>query len=202
MSSVTPLARPPRVCVFCGSSAGNRPDYAEAAAALGTEMARRGIGLVYGGAKVGLMGVVANAVLAGGGDVIGVIPEALVERELAHPALTRLEKVPTMHARKARMADLATGFIALPGGLGTLEELFEVWTWAQLGHHTKPCALLDVAGFYSGLAGFLDTLVTEGFVRGAHREMLIAESDPAILLDRMADYRPPALVKWIRSGER
>lgn len=202
MPSVPPLARPARVCVFCGSSAGARPDYAEAAAALGAEIARRGLGLVYGGAKVGLMGTVADAVLAGGGDVIGVIPEALVERELAHPGLTRLEKVPTMHARKARMADLSSGFIALPGGLGTLEELFEVWTWAQLGHHAKPCALLDVAGFYSGLAGFLDTLVTEGFVREAHRTMLIAESDPAVLLDRMAGYRPPTQVKWIRSGER
>ncbi|MGH2341795.1 TIGR00730 family Rossman fold protein [Segnochrobactraceae bacterium EtOH-i3] len=202
MSSTPPLLRPLRLCVFCGSNAGNRPDYAEAATALGAEMARRGIGLVYGGAKVGLMGAVADAVMAGGGEVIGVIPEALVERELAHGGLTRLEKVPTMHARKARMADLSSGFIALPGGLGTLEELFEVWTWAQLGHHTKPCALLDVAGFYSGLAGFLDTLVTEGFVREAHRTMLISESDPARLLDRVADYRPPTLVKWIRSGER
>lgn len=202
MSSAPPLVRPARVCVFCGSSAGARPDYAAAATALGAEIARRGLGLVYGGAKVGLMGTVADAVLAGGGDVIGVIPEALVERELAHPGLTRLEKVPTMHARKARMADLATGFIALPGGLGTLEELFEVWTWAQLGHHAKPCALLDVAGLYSGLARFLDTLVTEGFVREAHRTMLIAESDPAVLLDRMAAYRPPTQVKWIRSGER
>ncbi len=202
MSSAPPLARPPRLCVFCGSSAGARPDYAEAAAALGTEIARRGIGLVYGGAKVGLMGIIADAVLAEGGEVVGVIPEALVERELAHPRLTRLERVATMHARKARMADLASGFIALPGGLGTLEELFEVWTCAQLGHHAKPCAVLDVAGYYSGLGTFLDTMVTEGFVREGHRSMLIAESDPAVLLDRIADYRPPTLVKWIRSGER
>lgn len=167
-----------RLCVFCGANAGNDPAYRDAAVTLGEELARQQIGLVYGGASVGLMGVVADAARALGGEVIGVIPQALVARELAHGSLTDLRVVATMHERKATMAELADGFIALPGGIGTLEELFEVWTWAHLGLHTKPCALLDVRGFYSKLTGFLDHVHAEGFLRPGVREMLLVAESP------------------------
>lgn len=186
-----------RVCVFCGSSAGTRPDYAEAARATGRLIAERGLGLVYGGGEVGLMGIVANAALAAGGEVIGVIPEALMRMEVGHPNLTALHVVGTMHERKAMMAELSDGFIALPGGIGTLEELFEVWTWGQLGLHPKPLGLLDVAGYYDPLHTFLDHTVAEGFLKDRHRAMVAVESAPAALLDRLAAYRPPETVKVV-----
>jgi uncharacterized protein (TIGR00730 family) len=189
------------ITVFCGSSAGVRPEYAAAATALGRALAERGLALVYGGASIGLMGRVADAVLAHGGTVIGVIPEALADKEIEHRGLTELHVVDSMHARKRMMADRADAFVALPGGVGTLEELFEVWTWAQLGHHAKPCALLDVAGYYDSLTAFLDHTVIEGFVRPQHREMLIVETDPQRLLDRLATYRAPVVAKWIDRGE-
>jgi len=191
-----------RLCVFCGSSAGSRPDYFAAAEALGRTIAAAGGTLVYGGAKVGLMGALADAALAAGGEVVGVMPRALVEKEIAHQGLTELHVVGSMHERKAMMADRSDGFVAMPGGVGMLEELFEVWTWAQLGYHLKPVGLLDVAGFYGKLAAFLDHQVAEGFVRDAHREMLIVETTPERLLARFAAYEPPAVAKWIRSGER
>lgn len=190
-----------RLCVFCGSNLGTRPEYQAAARALGTALGARGIGLVYGGARVGLMGAVADAALAAGGEVIGVIPQALRDKEVAHTGLTDLRVVGSMHERKALMADLSDGFVALPGGLGTYEELFEVWTWAQLGFHAKPVAVLDVAGFYAPLAAFLDAAVGEGFVRREHRGMLLVESEPVRLLERMVAYTPPVVEKWLVRGE-
>jgi uncharacterized protein (TIGR00730 family) len=187
-----------RVCVFCGSSSGARPAYAEATAELARLLVADGLGLVYGGANVGLMAVLADTVLAEGGDAIGVIPQPLVDREIAHPGLRDLRVVGSMHERKALMAELGDAFIALPGGLGTLEELFEVYTWSQLGLHAKPCALLDVEGYYAGVADFLDHAVTERFVREDHRAMLVVESDPRTLLDRLSDFEPAAVQpKWI-----
>jgi uncharacterized protein (TIGR00730 family) len=189
------------ITVFCGSSAGVRPEYGAAADELGHTLAELGLTLVYGGASVGLMGRVADAALAHGGRVVGIIPEALASKELAHRGLTELHVVQSMHARKQMMAERADAFVALPGGVGTLEELFEVWTWAQLGHHDKPCALLDVAGYYERLAEFLDHTAAEGFVRPAHREMLIVETDAHRLLDRLASYRAPTVAKWIARDE-
>lgn len=188
-----------RICVFCGSNPGRSPAYREAAIALGQTLARRRIGLVYGGASVGLMGVVADTVLAAGGEAIGVIPEMLVAKEIAHPGLTEQHVVPSMHARKAKMAELADGFVALPGGVGTLEELFEVWTWAQLGSHAKPCGLLDVNGFYGKLEAFLDHVVDEGFLREGHRRMLMVAAAPDALLDAFATYTPPVVHKWVET---
>ncbi|SEP52671.1 TIGR00730 family Rossman fold protein [Amycolatopsis saalfeldensis] len=173
-----------RVCVFCGSSMGLSPVYAEAAAALGKELAQRGIGLVYGGASVGTMGAVADAALAAGGEVIGVIPEALSRVEIAHAGLTELHVVPDMHQRKAKMAALSDAFLALPGGAGTLEELFEVWTWAQLDLHAKPIGLVDVAGYYAPLMSFAEHMVTEGFLGAGYRDLLTIDADAAKLLDR------------------
>ncbi len=190
-----------RICVFCGSSSGNRPDYLEAANQLGTALAKAGIGLVYGGAQVGLMGEVANAALAAGGEVIGVIPKALVDRELAHEGLTKLKVVGSMHERKAMMAELSDGFIALPGGVGTFEELFEVWTWAQLGHHRKPCAVFNVSGYYDKLIDFLDHCVEQGFFKPVYRDMLIVEPSVESLLQAVSDYQPPSVVKWINSEQ-
>ncbi|HCE38481.1 LOG family protein [Alloalcanivorax profundimaris] len=189
------------VCVYCGSSPGRRGVYAEAARGLARELVKRDLGLVYGGASVGIMGVVADAVLDAGGRVTGVIPEALQEKELAHPGLTELHVTPSMHERKTRMAALSDGFIAMPGGVGTLEELFEIWTWGQLGWHDNPCALLNVDGFYDGLTHFLDHATGEAFLRPAHREMLIVESDPARLLDRMAEYQKPEAKTWVKKGD-
>jgi uncharacterized protein (TIGR00730 family) len=174
----------------------------EAAHLLGTALARNGIELVYGGASVGLMGAVADAVLAEGGRVIGVMPQALVDKEIAHTGLGDLRVVGSMHERKALMAELSDGFIALPGGLGTFEELFEVWTWAQLGYHKKPCALLNVAGFYDKLAHFLDDVVERGFVKPIHRAMLIVQDEPASLIEAIRAYEPPKVEKWIKAGER
>ena len=184
-----------RVCVYCGSSAGSHPAYMEAAVALGTVLAERGIGLVYGGASVGTMGAVADAAMAAGGEVIGVIPTHLAGREVAHANLTELHVVANMHERKARMAQLADGFLALPGGAGTLEELFEVWTWAQLGLHDKPIGLVDVDGYYQPLLTMTDHMVDAGFMRPAYRDMIAVNVDPAVLLDGFADYRGPA-AKW------
>ncbi|WP_243370268.1 TIGR00730 family Rossman fold protein [Microvirga solisilvae] len=191
-----------RLCVFCGSSAGQDPVYMETARLLGEALAKNGIELVYGGASVGLMGAVADAVLAHGGHVIGVMPQALVDKEIAHTGLSDLRVVGSMHERKALMAELSDGFIALPGGLGTFEELFEVWTWAQLGYHKKPCALLNVAGFYDKLAGFLDDVVERGFVKPIHRAMLIVRDEPEALIDAIKAYEPPKVEKWIKAGER
>ena len=186
-----------RVCVFTGSSAGVRGEYRDAAHDLGRLLAQRGIGLVYGGARVGLMGAVADAALEAGGSVIGVIPEALVAKEIAHTGLTELRVVGSMHERKALMADLSDAFVALPGGWGTLEEFFEVLTWAQLGLHRKPCGLLNVAGYFDGLLTFADHAAGEGFVRREHREMMFVADTPDVLLDRMARHQPPAVEKWI-----
>jgi len=190
------------VCVFCGSNAGARSVYAEAAREVGRAVAERGLTLVYGGAAVGLMGALADSALAAGGRVVGVIPTALVEREIAHPHLTETHQVKSMHERKAKMADLSDAFLALPGGAGTLEEVFEIWTWAQLGHHKKPVGLLNVDGFFDALLAFLDHQTRERFMRPEHRDMLIVESDPGELLRRFESYTPPVIEKWIRAGER
>lgn len=184
------------ICVFCGASPGANPIYAEAAAELGRSLAKAGVTLVYGGGEVGLMGVVADAAMAAGGEVIGVIPQSLQDSEIGHKGLTRLEVVSGMHARKARMAELADAFIALPGGLGTLEELFEVWTWGQLGYHGKPLGLLEVNGFYGKLIGFLDHLVEERFVRSTHRSMLQVRETPAELLEALSSWQPDVVPKW------
>jgi uncharacterized protein (TIGR00730 family) len=189
------------VCVFCGSNPGNDPVYADAARAMGAEIARRGLVLVYGGGAVGLMGIVADAALAAGGEVHGIIPRALREKEVGHYGLTRLEIVETMHIRKARMAELSDGFIAMPGGIGTFEELFEIWTWGQLGIHDKPLAFLNVAGFYDPLATFLDNTVEAGFLKQTHRAMAITDTQPATLLDRMEQYVPAVTYKWVEKEE-
>lgn len=189
------------VCVYCGSNPGRQPAYAEAARRLGEALVERGLGLVYGGASVGVMGVLADTVLALGGRVTGVIPEALVRREVAHPGLSELRVTGSMHERKTLMAELADGFVALPGGIGTLEELFEAWTWAQLGLHGKPCGLLNVAGYFDGLLAFLDHAVAERFVKEPHRGMLIVGDEPDDLLRRFEAYEAPAVRKWIAKGE-
>lgn len=185
------------VCVYCGSSPGEDPAYVAAAAEVGRLLARSGRTLVYGGGRVGMMGAVADAALAAGGRVIGVIPRSLVEKELAHRGVTELRVVATMHERKAVMADLADAFVALPGGVGTLEEIFEAWTWGQLGIHAKPYGLLDVAGFFTPLLDFLDRVVAAGFIRPEHRDMLLVDGDPAALLDRLERHRPAFVPKWM-----
>jgi hypothetical protein len=187
-----------RICVFCGSSAGDDPTYAQGARLLGGLLAQRNLGLVYGGGKVGLMGQVAHAAMERGGEVIGVIPRWLQEKELALTTITELRVVETMHERKTQMVSLADGFIALPGGLGTLEELSEVWTWGQLGLHTKPCGILNVRGYYDGLLEFLDRMEADQFIAGSHRHMVIVERDAERLLDRMEQYQAPAgdKAKW------
>lgn len=189
------------VCVFCGSNAGNDPRFAEAAREFGALLAKEGIALVYGGGHVGLMGVVADAVLANGGKAIGVIPRALWDREVGHRNLTEIHIVETMHERKAKMSSLADAFVALPGGLGTLEEIFEVWTWAQLGIHRKPVGFLDVEGFYSLLLEFLDRAVDAGFVRPQFRAIAIVDTDPAALLRSLGSYEPPRVERWIKASE-
>ena len=186
-----------RIGVYCGSNAGGRPDYRDAAARLGRLLGARRLGLVYGGGNVGLMGVVADAALQAGAEVIGVIPRGFVEKEVAHDGLSDLRIVSSMHERKAMMADLSDAFVALPGGLGTLEELFETWTWSQLGLHAKPCGILNVAGYFDPLVAFLDHAVSEGFVKPRHRALLIAEREPEPLVDRLAAFRPPRIEKWL-----
>ena len=189
------------ICVFCGSNRGVREEYAGAARAVAATLVRNDLTLVYGGGRVGLMGVVADEVLRLGGRAIGVIPRALWDREVGHAALTEVRIVETMHERKATMADLADGFIALPGGLGTLEEIFEIWTWAQLGMHQKPCGFLDAGGYYAPLMQFLDRAADEEFIRAETRRIAIVESDPDRMIERFRAYVPPAVEKWIRRDE-
>jgi len=184
------------VCVYCGSSYGANPIYTEAAQAFGRALVASNLALVYGGGKVGLMGVIADTVMAGGGRAIGVIPELLVDKEVGHAGLTELHVVPDMHHRKKMMADFADAFVALPGGAGTLEELFEVYTWAQLGYHRKPVGILNIGGFYDPLMALLDHTVREGFMREAYREMLQTDSDPAALIAKLQRYHAPEKDKW------
>ncbi len=196
------LPRSPRsVCIYCGSSPGKDPAHADAARSVGAELARRGIEVIYGGAHVGLMGMVADAALAGGGRVIGVIPQQLVRKELAHRHLTALHITSSMHARKAKMAELSEGFVALPGGVGTLEEIFEIWTWAQLGLHGKPVGLLNVGGYFDELVRFVDHASASGFIRAEQRGMLIVEPTIETLLARFEAWEPPVVEKWIARDE-
>jgi uncharacterized protein (TIGR00730 family) len=190
-----------RVCVFCGSSVGAKPAYAEAAREMGRLIAKKGIGLVYGGGNVGLMGVIADAALEAGGEVTGVIPLALADREIAHTGLTDLRVVDSMHTRKAKMAELSDAFIAMPGGVGTFEEFFEAITWTQLGLHRKPCGLLNVDGFYTPLERFIDQAVTEGFIRPVHRAAIVVDDNPERLLEALATIDLPNVPKWIRPDE-
>jgi len=186
-----------RICVFSGSNKGTRPEYQQAAQALGQELVARGLGLVYGGASVGLMGIVADTVLATGGEVIGVLPRGLFRREVAHTNLTALHEVGSMHERKALMADLADGFIALPGGFGTFDELFEIITWAQLGIHTKPIGLLNVANYFDPLLALVEHASQEGFIPPTYTSLLLHERTPGALLDAFEAYRPgPHVEKW------
>ncbi|RPI75311.1 MAG: TIGR00730 family Rossman fold protein [Desulfobacteraceae bacterium] len=184
------------VCVYCGSSPGRIDLYAESARTLAAALVDRNIGLVYGGASVGLMGLVADSVLTGGGRVTGVIPQAMVEKEIVHNGLTNLHITKSMHERKTIMSELSDGFIALPGGIGTLEELFEIWNWAELGYHQKPCGLLNIANYFDGLIGFLEHSVAEKFVKKSHFEMLIVESEPGRILERFTTYVPTYASKW------
>lgn len=185
------------ICVFAGSSIGRRPAYKQAAQHLGEELAKREIGLVYGGASIGLMGTVADAVLDNAGSAIGVLPEALAKVEIAHDGLSELRIVGSMHERKALMADLSEAFVVLPGGIGSMEEAFEIWTWSQLGIHNKPIGLLNVDGFYDGLETFLDHLVEEAFVKRTHRQIMLSESEPVALLDGLLNAEVPNVGKWI-----
>jgi uncharacterized protein (TIGR00730 family) len=189
------------LCVFCGSSPGIDPVYADAARAMGTAIAERGIRLVYGGGHVGLMGVVADAALRAGGQVVGIIPEALQRLELAHLALSELHVVRTMHERKALMNELSDGFIAMPGGFGTLEEFCEVLTWAQLGIHRKPCGLLNTNGFYTPLLTFFDQLVTHGFLHPDYRTLVLQHHEPHALLDTLMEHVPLKTIKWVERDE-
>jgi uncharacterized protein (TIGR00730 family) len=193
-----------RVCVFCGSSDGARPVYLETARRMGAAIAEKRLGLIYGGGRIGLMGAVADAALAAGAEVIGVIPEALAIKEVAHSGLTDLRVVQTMHQRKAMMADLSDAFIAMPGGYGTFEEFCEVLTWSQLSIHTKPCGLLNVEGYYDPFLALLDHATYEGFVRPQHRSLVLDECDPECLLERLAAWEPPThsiLDKWLTEDE-
>ena len=190
-----------RVCVFCGSNNGSNPAYIQASKAVGAILARRGHELVYGGGRVGLMGMVADTALAAGGTVIGVIPESLFKKEVAHQGLTDLRVVSSMHERKALMAELSDGFIALPGGFGTFEEFCEILTWAQLGLHQKPCGILNVEGYYDPLLTLFDFAMTENFLHPDHRALVLVEDRIEILLDSMTSYQPPLLDKWIDHDE-
>jgi uncharacterized protein (TIGR00730 family) len=192
---------PKRICVFCGSSRGVRPGYAASATALARHLVSRQIGIVYGGGRVGLMGALADAALAAGGDVIGVIPQSLADKELAHTGLSDLRVVGSMHERKAMMADLADAFIALPGGYGTFEEFCEVLTWTQLGLHRKPCGILNVEGYYDMLLALFDHAVAEQFVSPAHRHMVLSGSDPAALVQSLLEFKLPLADKWIARSE-
>lgn len=189
-----------RLCVFCGSSTGGNPAFAESTRQMGRVLATRGIDVVYGGGNVGLMGVLADSVLEAGGRITGVIPHALVARELAHQGLTALHVVDSMHERKALMAELADGFLALPGGFGTLEEFAEAVTWTQLGLQAKPCGLLNVAGFYDGLLAFLAHALQQEFLRPTHSQIVVADADPVALLDRLSRWSPPAVTRWLSAG--
>ena len=187
------------ICIFCGSSWGRRKEFEEAAVALSSEIARRGYKLVYGGSSVGLMGACADAAIAAGGEVIGILPHALKRKEIDHHGLKELILVDSMNERKTRMVELSDGFISLPGGIGTMDEMFEVWTWAMLGWHEKPSALMNVGGYYDDLIRFLDKTAKEEFVKQPHRDMLIVDSDPVSVLDRMEAYQSPkGIAKWIK----
>ena len=186
-----------RICVFCGSSAGTRPQYRKCAEELGAEFARRNIGLVYGGGNVGLMGAIADAVLESGGEAIGVIPEYLMTREIGHKQLTKLHIVHSMHERKALMADLSDAFIALPGGFGTFEEFFEVLTWSQLGLHLKPCGIVNVLNYYSPLLAMLDHAVEERFLKAQNRALVLSAENPQALLQALEEWRPVHVEKWL-----
>jgi uncharacterized protein (TIGR00730 family) len=189
------------VCVFCGSYQGAKPIYMTAAHQMGMGLAQRGLGLVYGGGRVGLMGAVANGTLAGGGKVTGVIPQSLVDRELAHTGLSETHVVSSMHERKAMMAEIADAFVALPGGFGTLDELFEIITWAQLGFHHKPIALLNVGGYFDPLITFIEHMATEGFIKPDHRNAVLVKNEVDALLDTLLSYQPPQLEKWVKKPE-
>lgn len=189
------------LCVYCGASVGTLPVYADAARVLATAMVERDIALVYGGGNVGLMGIIADEVLQRGGDVTGVIPTALVDREVGHQGLTRLHVVDTMHQRKAMMAELADGFIAMPGGIGTLEELFEVLTWSQLGFHDKPIGLLNVGGFYDGLITFIDHIASQGFLRTHHRQLLMHDADASDLLTQFTEWKSGSIDKLLNPAK-
>ena len=189
------------ICIFCGSSTGNRPVYADVAAQTGALLAREGLRVVYGGASVGLMGKVADAALAEGGEVVGVIPHGLNDKERAHKGLTELNVVDSMHERKAMMADLADAFMALPGGMGSLEEFAEIFTWAQLGIHTKPCGLLNVEGYYDPLIAYFDHAVDEGFLWQEHRDIVLVGETPDELLAQFRAYDPPPVKKWLDESE-
>jgi hypothetical protein len=189
------------ICIYCGSSPGRLDAYASAAFSLAESLVSRNIRLVYGGASIGIMGMVADQVLKLGGQAIGVIPKALAHKEVAHQYLTELHVTQSMHERKMLMAELSDGFIALPGGIGTLEELFEIWTWAQLGFHDKPCGLLNVEGYYDSLIKFLDHVRAEQFVKKHHYDILIVDTDPDALLDRYVNYQPLAVEHWVGKSE-
>ena len=189
------------ICVYCGSSPGRLDVYASAARALGHAMVERNLGLVYGGASIGLMGLIADTVMQLGGRAVGVIPKGLARKEVVHRHLTELHVTQSMHERKTLMAELSDGFIAMPGGIGTFEEIFEIWTWAQLGIHAKPCGLLNVAGYYDALTTFLDHAAAEQFLKPDQRSLLMVEQQPQALLDRFASYQPPSIRKWLVADE-
>lgn len=189
------------ITVFCGSSSGFRAEYAEAARVLARLFAENNIRLIFGGGKVGLMGIIADEVMRLGGEVIGIIPDSLDRKEVGHRGITELRVVDSMHERKAQMAELADGFIAMPGGIGTFEEFFEILTWAQLGFHEKPCAILNVAGYYDGLLALCDHAVQEGFLRPAHRQLILEDENPEILLEKMRNLKPVPVEKWIDEKE-
>lgn len=189
------------VTVFCGSNSGFRAEYAEAAKNLARLLSEQNIRLIYGGGKVGLMGIIADEVMRRGGEVIGIIPESLDKKEIAHRGITELRIVGSMHERKALMAELTDGFVAMPGGIGTFEEFFEILTWAQLGFHYKPCGILNVAGYYDGLLGLCDNAVSEGFLRDEHRRLILDETDAERLLVKMRDFKPPTTRKWIDEAD-
>lgn len=189
------------ICVFCASNPGHNPAYLALARTFGALLASRGQTVVFGGGRVGLMGALADAALAAGGEVVGVMPHALVQREAAHRGLTQLHIVNSMHERKAKMAELSDGFVALPGGIGTLEELFETWTWGHLGVHSKPTGLLDVADYWKSLVQFIDHMGNEGFMRPNTRELLLIDDNPGRLLDRMETYVAPQVTRWVHADE-
>ena len=186
-----------KLCVFCGSNTGHDPKYAEAARQMAAELLRNDIELVYGGGHVGLMGVIADSVLEGGGKVLGVMPTSLIEKEVGHDGLTEMIAVESMHERKEIMSERSDGFIAMPGGAGTFEEIFEQWTWAQLGFHAKPCTFLNIDGYYDPLIEMVHKSAREGFIKQEHIDMLIFETDPATLIDRIKAYEAPKVIKWI-----
>ncbi|WP_027723326.1 TIGR00730 family Rossman fold protein [Maridesulfovibrio zosterae] len=185
------------ICVFLGANPGNDPKYAQTARNMGRELAKRNIRIIYGGSNMGLMGILAESALEAGGEVVGVIPESLVKKEVAHYGLTKLHIAESMHERKALMAELSDGFVALPGGIGTMDEIFEIFTWAQLGFHNKPCGLLNIDGYYDKLIEFLGGVVQEGFLGEIHKEMLITASSPSELIEAYSNYEAPTVSKWV-----